>query len=101
MDSGYNKEKVFESIRPLLEPLVSPETVKIHPRRELNELCQKEKYNLKKTVTSRINGKSHVTVEVEANGRIFKHTIISLDKETGKKVASKEVLKSLKESMVH
>lgn len=103
VDSGYDKEKVFESIRPLLEPLVSPETVKMHPRRELNEFCQKEKYDLKKTVTSRVNGRSHVTVEVEANGRIFKHTAISLDKETGKKVASKEVLKSLKEfyPMVH
>ncbi|XP_022987458.1 endoribonuclease Dicer homolog 2 isoform X1 [Cucurbita maxima] len=97
VDSGYNKDKVFESIRPLLEPLISPETVKMHPRRELNEVCQKKNYNLKKTVTSRVNGKTHVTVEVEANGRIFKHTAISLDKETGKKVASKEVLKSLKD----
>lgn len=89
---------MFESIRPLLEPLISPETVKMHPRRELNEVCQKKNYNLKKTVTSRVNGKTHVTVEVEANGRIFKHTAISLDKETGKKVASREVLKSLKDS---
>ncbi|KAK8466581.1 hypothetical protein PHAVU_008G129200 [Phaseolus vulgaris] len=35
----HNKEVVWQSIRPLLEPLVTPETLKLHPIRELNELC--------------------------------------------------------------
>ncbi|KAJ4721647.1 Endoribonuclease Dicer-like [Melia azedarach] len=96
IDSECNKEIVFQSIRPLLEPLITPETMKFHPARELNELCQKKHFIMKKSVALRINGKSSVTIEVEANGRLFKNTFLSSDKKTAKKVACKEVLKSLK-----
>ncbi|RVW27130.1 Endoribonuclease Dicer-like 2 [Vitis vinifera] len=97
VDSDYNKEVVFQSIRPLLEPLITPETVKLHPARELDELCQKEHYEIKRVVVSQ-NGKASVTIEVEANGAKHKHTSTS-DKRTAIKLASKEVLKSLKESI--
>ncbi|KAJ9703323.1 hypothetical protein PVL29_004924 [Vitis rotundifolia] len=97
VDSDYNKEVVFQSIRPLLEPLITPETVKLHPARELSELCQKEYYDIKRVVVSQ-NGKASVTIEVEANGVKHKHTSTS-DKRTATKLASKEVLKSLKESI--
>lgn len=97
VDSDYNKEVVFQSIRPLLEPLITPETVKLHPARELDELCQKEHYEIKRVVVSQ-NGKASVTIEVEANGVKHKHTSTS-DKRTATKLASKEVLKSLKESI--
>ncbi|KAH9734176.1 Endoribonuclease Dicer [Citrus sinensis] len=98
VDSGCNKEVVFESIRPLLEPMITPETMRLQPARELNEYCQKHHFSMKKTVAPRINGKAAVTVEVHANGTLFKHTHADADKETAKKVASKEVLKSLKAS---
>ncbi|KAH9670562.1 Endoribonuclease Dicer [Citrus sinensis] len=98
VDSGCNKEVVFESIRPLLEPMITPETMRLQPARELNEYCQKHHFAMKKTVAPRINGKAAVTVEVHANGTLFKHTHADADKETAKKVASKEVLKSLKAS---
>ncbi|KAL9427016.1 hypothetical protein AB3S75_033741 [Citrus x aurantiifolia] len=98
VDSGCNKEVVFESIRPLLEPMITPETMRLQPARELNEYCQEHHFAMKKTVAPRINGKAAVTVEVLANGTLFKHTHADADKETAKKVASKEVLKSLKAS---
>ncbi|KAJ4721640.1 Endoribonuclease Dicer-like [Melia azedarach] len=98
IDSGYNKERVFQSIRPLLEPMITPETMKLHPARELIEFCQKEHFNMKEPVLSQINGISSVTVEVEAEGRLFKHTSLASDKKTAKKLACREVLKSLKES---
>ncbi|KAK0593324.1 hypothetical protein LWI29_034760 [Acer saccharum] len=97
VDSGFNKEVVFQSIRPLLEPLVTPETMKFHPAKELNEYCQKEHFEMKKPVVSRINGLHSVTIEVKANGAVFKNTATASDKKTAKKVACKEVLKSLKE----
>ncbi|KAJ7978287.1 Endoribonuclease Dicer-like [Quillaja saponaria] len=100
LDSGYNKEIVFQSIRPLLEPLVTPETVRLHPVRELTELCQKENYNMRKPFRYRNNGVSFVTIEVEANGFIYNHTSTSSDKKIAKKLASKEVLKSLKERQI-
>ncbi|KAK8987614.1 hypothetical protein V6N11_027360 [Hibiscus sabdariffa] len=98
VDSGYNKEVVFRSIRPLLEPMITPETLTIHPVKELHELCQKEHYERRKPVVSRDNGVYSITIEVEANGRVFKHTSTASDKKMAKKLASKEVLKSLKEA---
>ncbi|KAL4318063.1 hypothetical protein GQ457_18G021210 [Hibiscus cannabinus] len=97
VDSGYNKEVVFRSIRPLLEPMITPETLTIHPVKELNELCQKEHYERRKPIVSRDNGVYSITIEVEANGRVFKHTSTASDKTMAKKLASKEVLKSLRE----
>ncbi|XP_074323275.1 endoribonuclease Dicer homolog 2-like [Apium graveolens] len=99
VDSGYKKNIVFKSILPLLEPLVSPETLKLQPVRELHQLCQKEKYVLKKPVVSCENGVAAVTVEVEASGVIYKESCTAYNKAEAKKLASKAVLKSLKESM--
>ncbi|KAK1400758.1 endoribonuclease Dicer-like [Heracleum sosnowskyi] len=99
VDSGYKKDIVFKSILPLLEPLVSPETLKLQPVRELHQLCQKENYVLKKPVVTCENGVSAVTVEVEANGIIYKESCTALNKAEAKKLASKAVLKLLKESM--
>ncbi|KAF5745855.1 endoribonuclease Dicer 2-like [Tripterygium wilfordii] len=99
IDSCYNKEIVFKSIRPLLEPMITPETVRLHPVRELNELCQKEHFEQREPVVNRNNGVASITIEVEANGKIFKHTATASDKKMAKKLACKEVLKSLKESM--
>ncbi|XP_034923676.1 endoribonuclease Dicer homolog 2 [Populus alba] len=98
VDSGYKKEAVFESIRPLLEPLITPETLRLQPVRELIELCQRQHFDYKKPIVSRNGRNASVTIEVEANGRIFKHTATVADKKTAKKLASKEVLKALKES---
>ncbi|XP_048324502.2 endoribonuclease Dicer homolog 2 isoform X1 [Ziziphus jujuba] len=98
VDSGYSKEKVFESIRPLLEPLVTPETVKQHPAKELNELCQQMHYDMKKPVKCSGRGQTSVTIEVKANGVTYKHTEKSSDKDIAKKVACKKVLKALKQA---
>ncbi|XP_050208113.1 endoribonuclease Dicer homolog 2-like [Mercurialis annua] len=99
VDSGYNKEVVFNSIRPLLEPLITPETIKLHPIRELVELCQKEHFDKKKSVASRCNGMSSVTVEVEANDILYAHTSTSSDKKVAKRLACKEVLRVLKDKL--
>ncbi|KAK2975024.1 hypothetical protein RJ640_001234 [Escallonia rubra] len=99
VDSGYNKETVFRSIGPLLEPMVTPETVRIHPVRELTELCQKEHYNMKIPYPSCDNGVKSMTVEVEANGIVYKESCSAADKKMAKKLACKAVLKSLKEGI--
>lgn len=99
VDSNYDKERVFQSIRPLLEPLVTPETVRLHPVRELSELCQKERFILGKPIVSREDGVSSVTIQVEAEGVVYCHTTREADKKTAKRLASMEVLKSLKENI--
>ncbi|KAK4487901.1 hypothetical protein RD792_003639 [Penstemon davidsonii] len=99
VDSGYNKDVVFESIRPLLEPMITPETMRLHPVRELNELCQKENYIFKKPIVSNQKGVAYVTIEVEANGFVHKESCSGANKRTAERLAYKNVLKSLKESM--
>lgn len=83
-------------MRPLLEPLITPETMKFHPVRELVEYCQKEHFEMKKPVHSRVNGLSSVKIEVEANGILFSDTASASDKIIAKKIACKHVLKAMK-----
>ncbi|KAL3833910.1 hypothetical protein ACJIZ3_008646 [Penstemon smallii] len=99
VDAGYNKDVVFESIRPLLEPMITPETMRLHPVRELNELCQKENYIFKKPIVSYQKGVAYYTVEVEANGFVHKESCSGVNKRTAERLACKNILKSLKESM--
>jgi len=97
VDSGFDKDTTFQCIRPLLEPLVTPQTLKPHPVRELSELCDQKGYVKKKDVVSRDNGVASITVEVDANGVTDKSTCSGRDKIMAKKVACKNVLKSVKE----
>ncbi|CAL0301024.1 unnamed protein product [Lupinus luteus] len=95
VDSGYDKDVVWQSIRPLLEPLITPETLKLHPVRELTELCQREGYTPNITISSK-DGVSCARVEVDANGVIHQYEYKGcVDKNTAKKLACKEILKSM------
>jgi endoribonuclease Dicer len=100
VDSDYNKDVVFKSIRPLLEPLVTPQTLKPHPIRELTDLCQKNHFLKKKPQVSSENGVSTLTIEIDANGVIYKYTSSASDKQMAKKIASKNLLKMLKEKAI-
>ncbi|KAK7246158.1 hypothetical protein RIF29_41018 [Crotalaria pallida] len=95
VDSGYDKEVVWKSIRPLLEPLITPETLKLHPVRELIELCQKEGYN-HNMKGSNNEGVICARIEVDVNGVIQQYEYNGkVDKKTAKKLVCKEALKSL------
>jgi len=54
---------------------------------------------MKEPIKSRNKGMTSITIEVEANGISFKSTATAADGRTAKKIASKQVLKSLKESL--
>ncbi|KAL8517841.1 hypothetical protein ACS0TY_009230 [Phlomoides rotata] len=99
IDSGCDKERVFKSMRPLLEPLITLETLRFHPISELNQLCQKMHYHFDKPVVSRENGMAYVTVEVEAQGVVHKASRSARDRKLAEKLACRDVLESLKESM--
>lgn len=94
IDSGFNNDKVGECILPLLEPMVTPETVRIHPARELNELCQRKNYVKKKSITSK-DGVACITIEVDASGFIHSETCSARDKRTAEKLACMHILKKL------
>ena len=79
-----------------MEPLVTPETAKLHPVGELHELCQRENYERKEPQVSRDNGITSVTIEVKAKGITHKGAATAANEKTAQKLASKEVLKLLK-----
>ncbi|KAF5197408.1 Endoribonuclease dicer-like protein [Thalictrum thalictroides] len=91
VDSGYNKETVWNCVRPILEPLATLDTMKVHPVRELDELCRCEAYE-KEISVSDIDGKPSVTIEVKVNGISYKDTRCGINKKTAKKLAAKTVL---------
>ncbi|KAI3807875.1 hypothetical protein L1987_23811 [Smallanthus sonchifolius] len=99
VNSGYNKEIVFKSIRPLLEPLVTPETLKLNPVRELNDLCKKNHYEIKKQVKRSEDGTPSFTIEVQSEGQSFKKSCMARDKNMAERLASKHILKLVKENM--
>ncbi|KAF5180350.1 Endoribonuclease dicer-like protein [Thalictrum thalictroides] len=99
VDSGYNKETVWKCVRPILEPLATLDTMKLHPVRELDELCRHEAYE-KEISVSDIDGKPSVTIEVKVNGISYKDTRCGINKKTAKKLAAKTVLQNLKASML-
>ncbi|CAH9091576.1 unnamed protein product [Cuscuta epithymum] len=96
IDSGFNKDKVYECIVPLLEPLVTPETITFHPVRELYDLCRSKNYTIKKPFITLEDGIASITMEVDANGVIYKESCTARNKVEAKKLCSRNILKKLK-----
>ncbi|KAL8233189.1 hypothetical protein R6Q57_002967 [Mikania cordata] len=99
VDAGYDKDRVFQSIRPLLEPLVTPETLKLHPVKELHDLCQKNHFEIKKSVERAEDGTVFFSIEVASEEQVFKESSTAADKKLAERLASKNVLKLIKETM--
>ncbi|XP_078159590.1 endoribonuclease Dicer homolog 2a-like isoform X3 [Carex rostrata] len=96
LDSGCDKDTVWRCIRPLLEPIVSPETLEYNPIRELGELCDCKGYTSNYKTTAE-NGMSYVVAEVQAGGVTYSEKETGPNKKTAKKLAARAVLKCLKE----
>lgn len=95
VDSGYKKEIVFESIKPLLKPLVTPERAKRHPISELQELCQKNQYKLTEHEHPSVRENDETLFKIEVKANRITRTAKASNKDTARKMASKEVLKEL------
>ncbi|KAJ3671775.1 hypothetical protein LUZ60_007854 [Juncus effusus] len=98
IDSNCNKEVVWQSIKPLLEPIVTPETLELHPVRELEELCAREGWNKSYELTN-VEGQACVRVIVEADCEVYTETKNGVNKKTAQKMAAKAVLLRLEEKM--
>ena len=46
VDTCFDLDKVWAVMMPLLEPIVTPATLDLHPVTDLEELCAREGYNL-------------------------------------------------------
>ncbi|XP_019181100.1 PREDICTED: endoribonuclease Dicer homolog 2-like isoform X2 [Ipomoea nil] len=95
LDSGLRTDIVFEKIRPVLEPMVTPESLRLNPVKELTELCQKRKYRMKEPVVVHKDGEACTTIEVMANGGVRSCSSSARNRKTAKRLACERMLELL------
>ncbi|XBI78947.1 hypothetical protein VPH35_088540 [Triticum aestivum] len=95
LDSKYDKEVVWKSMKQLLEPLATPETVERDPVKLLQEFCARRSYSSSYTKAQK-DGVSSVVAEVQVEGTTYSATETGPDKIVAKKLAAKSLLNNLK-----
>ncbi|XP_062091269.1 endoribonuclease Dicer homolog 1 [Humulus lupulus] len=93
LDAGRETSVVWKVFEPLLEPMVTPETLPMHPVRELQERCQQQAEGLEYKATR--NG-NLATVEVFVDG-VQVGIAQNAQKKMAQKLAARNALVALKE----
>ncbi|CAI9103564.1 OLC1v1002075C1 [Oldenlandia corymbosa var. corymbosa] len=93
LDSKRDTAVVWKVFRPLLEPMVTPETLPMHPVRELQERCQQQAEGLEYKASRSGNV---ATVEVYVDG-IQVGAAQNSQKKMAQKLAARNALVTLKE----
>ncbi|MCD9646343.1 Dicer-like protein 1 [Datura stramonium] len=93
LDSGCNTKAVWKVFQPLLHPMVTPETLPMHPVRELQERCQQKAQGLEYKATRSGN---IATVEVYVDG-LQVGMAQNPQKKMAQKLAARNALVVLKE----
>ena len=91
MDTRFDLECAWRIMKPILSPIVTPETLDLHPLRELQELCCQHGYSLKWKLTK----KGEVTValgEVHLEESVIAGTGSKANKKTAKMAAAQQIL---------
>ncbi|XP_058092762.1 endoribonuclease Dicer homolog 2b-like isoform X2 [Magnolia sinica] len=88
VDSGFDTNAVWQTIRPLLEPMATPDTLEHQPMRELEEFRVRKSYE-KPTFQDGV-------ASIKADGIIHEETYVSSNKKTLEKKGAKALLGSLK-----
>lgn len=95
VDTGFDTDQVWSIFEPLLQPIVTPDTLHLHPVRELVELCNMQKFKYECTFT--VKGNLRLVKYTVNTG---KDTIVSQaekpDKKSAKRLAAYEMLEILK-----
>ncbi|GLU00901.1 hypothetical protein SLE2022_182370 [Rubroshorea leprosula] len=93
LDSGRDTKVVWKVFQPLLQPMVTPETLPMHPVRELQERCQQQAEGLEYKATRSGN---LATVEVYIDG-VQVGVAQNPQKKMAQKLAARNALAVLKE----
>ncbi|KAL3680222.1 hypothetical protein R1sor_023178 [Riccia sorocarpa] len=98
VDTGFDLESVWQVFEPILQPIVTPDTLRLHPVRELEELCSKLKLEREFHYTRK--GKLKVvTINVTCtarNVRIVETEALGDQKKRAKRLAAYRALEELK-----
>ncbi|XP_047315679.1 endoribonuclease Dicer homolog 1 [Impatiens glandulifera] len=93
LDGGCDTSRVWKAFQPLLDPMVTPETLPMHPVRELQERCQRQAEGLEYKANR--NG-SIATVEVFIDG-VQVGIAQNPQKKMAQKLAARNALVALRE----
>ncbi|XP_057844127.2 endoribonuclease Dicer homolog 3a isoform X2 [Cryptomeria japonica] len=101
VDSRFDVEHVWKIMKPLLSPIVTPETLHLHPIREVSELCHLEGYRIvwKKSAQEGELYLAILEVVLEDNALVGKGCNIS--KKSAKEEAAQQILMQLKKHGIH
>uniref|UniRef100_A0A0E0GQ45 Uncharacterized protein n=1 Tax=Oryza nivara TaxID=4536 RepID=A0A0E0GQ45_ORYNI len=94
LDSKCDKEVVWRSMKRLLEPLATPETIEPDPVKGLQEFCDRRSFKITYE-KNHVDGVSSVIARVKAGETTYSATKSGPCKLVAKKLASKAVLKDL------
>ncbi|KAK3012238.1 hypothetical protein RJ639_012247 [Escallonia herrerae] len=93
LDSGRDTQAVWKVFQPLMHPMVTPDTLPMHPVRELQERCQQQAEGLEYKAT-RIGNLATVEVYIEG---VQVGTAQNPQKKMAQKLAARNALAALKE----
>ncbi|KAG0565599.1 hypothetical protein KC19_7G000600 [Ceratodon purpureus] len=97
LDSNFDLDTVWNVFKQILRPLVTPETLRLEPIRELRELCQHEKFGeLKFNKERGVKGDFLMTVTVQVKNETISEVARKPDKKSAKKVVAIQALAALK-----
>ena len=97
LDSNFDLDTVWNVFKQILRPLVTPDTLRLEPIRELRELCQHEKFGeLKFNKERGAKGDFLMTVSVQVKNETIFESARKPDKKSAKKVAAIQALAALK-----
>lgn len=96
VDGGFNLSRVWEVFEPILQPLISSRIVRLHPVRELQEVCQKNHLTWSKSLSRNGGQQCQYAYEINVSTDVIKGTAVSKDKKSAKKRAALDALAKLK-----
>ncbi|KAL2653060.1 hypothetical protein R1flu_021188 [Riccia fluitans] len=90
VDSGFDLETVWAVMKPLLSPIVTPETLTLHPARRLQEMCQSHDYKVVWKLEA-VKLLTRFTIEVNVGNEV-----LSVTSSESQKIAAEQMLALLK-----
>ncbi|KAH9301174.1 hypothetical protein KI387_012757, partial [Taxus chinensis] len=101
VDSKFNVGQVWEIMKPLLSPIVTPETLRLHPIREVSELCQREGYHIAWKKSTQQGEQYVATVEVVLEDNTIVGKGCNRSKKSAESEAAQQILMQMKQRGIH
>lgn len=101
VDSRFDVEHVWKIMKPLLSPIVTPETLHLHPIREVSELCHLEGYRIVWKKSAQEGELYLATLEVVLEDYTILGKGCNISKKSAREEAAQEILMQLKKRGIH